>query len=67
MAFRVSIPAVAETFRLLSGTPSVYLKTTADSGIKSSVPLNANVGRHESPPRCMNAEKTNQFRFSVRE
>jgi hypothetical protein len=31
-AFRLAIPTVAGTFRLLSGTPSIYLKTTADSG-----------------------------------
>ncbi|MBI3368104.1 MAG: GFA family protein [Burkholderiales bacterium] len=42
-AFRVSIPTVAGTFRLLSGTPSVYLKTTADSGAKR---------RHAFCPNC---------------
>jgi hypothetical protein len=42
-AFRVSLPTVAGTFRLLSGTPSVYLKTTADSGIKR---------RHAFCPNC---------------
>ena len=31
-AYRVSIPTIAGTFRLLAGTPSVDLKTTADSG-----------------------------------
>ena len=42
-AYRVSIPAVAGTFRLLSGTPTVYLKTTADSGNKR---------RHSFCPNC---------------
>jgi hypothetical protein len=32
-AFRVSVPASAETFRLLSGQPKVYVKT-ADSGTR---------------------------------
>jgi len=32
-AFRVSVPAAAETFRLLTGHPKTYLKT-ADSGVK---------------------------------
>ena len=32
-AYRVSVPAPAETFRLLSGQPKVYVKT-ADSGNK---------------------------------
>jgi hypothetical protein len=31
-AFRLAIPSMAGTFRLLTGTPAVYLKTTADSG-----------------------------------
>jgi len=30
--FRVSVPSEPGTFRLLSGAPAVYLKTTADSG-----------------------------------
>jgi len=42
-AFRVSVPTLAGTFRLLSGTPSVYLKTTADSGAKR---------RHSFCPHC---------------
>jgi hypothetical protein len=31
-AFRVTVPARRETFVLQSGTPKIYLKTTADSG-----------------------------------
>lgn len=31
-AYRVSVPTMAGTFRLLSGTPTVYLKTTTESG-----------------------------------
>ncbi len=31
-AFRMGVPAVDGTFRLLSGEPKHYLKTTADSG-----------------------------------
>ena len=42
-AYRVSIPAIAGTFRLLSGNPTVYLKTTADSGNKR---------RHAFCPTC---------------
>lgn len=33
-AYRVSVPADAEHFNLLRGTPKVYLKATADSGNK---------------------------------
>ena len=32
--YRVSVPAPAETFKLVKGTPKVYLKTTAESGAK---------------------------------
>jgi hypothetical protein len=42
-AFRVSIPALAGTFRLLTGSPSVYIKTTAASGLKR---------RHAFCPTC---------------
>jgi hypothetical protein len=42
-AFRVSIPAIAGTFRLLTGTPTIYLKTTADNGAKR---------RHAFCPHC---------------
>jgi hypothetical protein len=31
-AFRVNIPVPGATFRLLSGEPRIYIKTTADSG-----------------------------------
>lgn len=41
-AFRVSVPASAETFRLLTGHPKVYIKT-ADSGAKR---------RHSFCPNC---------------
>lgn len=41
-AFRVSVPAPAETYRLLSGRPKVYVKT-ADSGTKR---------RHAFCPNC---------------
>ena len=40
--FRVSVPAPATSFRLLSGTPTVYVKT-ADSGTKR---------RHAFCPDC---------------
>jgi len=40
--FRVSVPAAAETYKLLSGTPKVYVKT-ADSGTKR---------RHSFCPNC---------------
>lgn len=33
-AFRVSVPAPGPSFRLLSGEPSLYVKTTAESGNK---------------------------------
>ena len=41
-AFRVSVPVSAQAFRLLTGTPKVYLKT-ADSGAKR---------RHTFCPNC---------------
>jgi hypothetical protein len=41
-AFRVSVPARAQTFRLLTGHPKVYVKT-ADSGTKR---------RHAFCPNC---------------
>ena len=41
-AFRVSVPAPAAAFRLLSGRPKVYVKT-ADSGAKR---------RHSFCPEC---------------
>lgn len=41
-AYRVSVPAPASSFRLLSGTPKVYVKT-ADSGNKR---------RHAFCPNC---------------
>jgi len=31
-AFRVSVRVPGNTFRMLSGTPTIYIKTTADSG-----------------------------------
>ncbi len=31
-AFRVNVPAPGSTFKMLSGTPKIYVKTTADSG-----------------------------------
>ena len=31
-AFRVAVPAEGDSFRLLSGQPTVYVKTTAESG-----------------------------------
>jgi hypothetical protein len=31
-AFRVNVPVSGDTFRMLSGTPTIYVKTTADSG-----------------------------------
>ncbi|NML47487.1 GFA family protein [Ramlibacter sp. G-1-2-2] len=42
-AYRVSIPTLPGTFRLLTGKPSVYLKTTADSGARR---------RHAFCPNC---------------
>ena len=31
-AFRTNVPAPGSTFKLLTGTPTIYIKTTADSG-----------------------------------
>jgi hypothetical protein len=31
-AFRTNIPVPGDTFRMLSGEPTIYVKTTADSG-----------------------------------
>ena len=42
-AFRVSVSTVPGTFHLLTGTPRVYLKTTADSGVRR---------RHAFCPNC---------------
>ena len=33
-AYRVTVPVAREHFKLLQGTPKIYLKTTADSGRK---------------------------------
>jgi hypothetical protein len=41
--FRVTVPTVAGTFRLLTGTPTAYLKATADSGVRR---------RHAFCPNC---------------
>src|SRR5690242_5877302 len=41
--YRVSIPTLAGTFRLLTGTPTLYRKTTADSGVPR---------RHAFCPAC---------------
>jgi hypothetical protein len=42
-AFRVTVPTVAGSFRLLTGSPTAYLKTTADSGGRR---------RHAFCPHC---------------
>lgn len=42
-AFRVSVPANAGSFRLLAGKPTVYLKMTAESGVRK---------RHAFCPAC---------------
>ena len=31
-AFRVNVPVPGATFKMISGTPKIYVKTTADSG-----------------------------------
>ena len=31
-AFRTNVPVAGSAFKMLSGTPTIYLKTTADSG-----------------------------------
>ena len=31
-AFRINVRVPGDTFRMLSGTPTIYIKTTADSG-----------------------------------
>ena len=31
-AFRTNVPVPGNTFRMLSGTPTIYIKTTAESG-----------------------------------
>jgi hypothetical protein len=33
-AYRANIPASADSFRLLTGEPKIYIKTTAESGTK---------------------------------
>src|SRR3979490_1085901 len=42
-AYRVSVPAPAASFKLLSGEPKAYIKT-ADSGTKRVHPLRRNCG-----------------------
>ena len=60
-AFRVSVPAPAQTFRLLTGHPKTYLKT-ADSGAKR---------RHSFCPNCgtpiaASADSDNPPAYSLR-
>jgi hypothetical protein len=31
-AFRINVPVAGDAFRMLTGTPTIYIKTTADSG-----------------------------------
>ena len=31
-AFRTNVPVPGDTFKMLSGTPTIYIKTTAESG-----------------------------------
>lgn len=55
-AYRVSVPAPAESFRMLRGEPRTYLKTTAESGTKRLHAFCGNCGSPlyacavESPP-----------------
>ena len=60
-AFRVSVPAPAATFRLLTGQPKVYVKT-ADSGAKRRHSFCPNCGT----PVCATADEENPPSYSLR-
>jgi len=60
-AFRVSVPAPAATFRLLTGQPKVYVKT-ADSGAKRRHSFCPNCGT----PVCATADTENPPSYSLR-
>ena len=60
-AFRVSVPAPAATFRLLTGHPKVYVKT-ADSGAKRRHSFCPNCGT----PVCATADTENPPSYSLR-
>jgi hypothetical protein len=60
-AFRVSVPAPAATFRLLTGQPKAYIKT-ADSGAKRRHSFCPNCGT----PICATADAANPPSYSLR-
>ena len=60
-AFRVSVPAPAATFRLLTGQPKVYVKT-ADSGAKRRHSFCPSCGT----PVCATADAENPPSYSLR-
>lgn len=60
-AFRVSVPAPAGTFRLLTGQPKAYVKT-ADSGAKRRHSFCPNCGT----PVCATADTENPSSYSLR-
>ena len=60
-AFRVSVPAPAATFRLLTGQPKAYVKT-ADSGAKRRHSFCPNCGT----PVCATADTENPPSYSLR-
>jgi hypothetical protein len=60
-AFRVSVPAPAATFQLLTGQPKVYVKT-ADSGTKRRHSFCSNCGA----PVCASADTEDPPSYSLR-
>ena len=60
-AFRVSVPAPAATFRLLTGQPKVYVKT-GDSGAKRRHSFCPSCGT----PVCATADAENPPSYSLR-
>ena len=43
-AFRVTVPAPEDKYRITKGTPKVYVKTTADSGVRRAQAFCADCG-----------------------
>ena len=60
-AFRISVPAPAASFRILTGTPRIYVKT-ADSGAKRRHAFCSNCGA----PVTASADSDNPPSYSLR-
>lgn len=60
-AFRISVPAAADSFRILSGSPKAYVKT-ADSGRRRRHAFCPNCGS----PVCASADSDHPASYSLR-